>query len=184
MGTIWLWVCASGVLLQLVSQRYSLELSGSTYVFVANEDLLYAAGHSQSYSILLWVKMQIQPTASMVFLSLEKSSSVVLSVSKETSGNFVVTAKSACGGIVSTTHTGPITPEWVHLGVVVDSRGPALTLAITMWGSQSTSFTSTPNIETFEAFNSTDMTLTLGNASFTVVLFRGKYWIWCSRTIH
>jgi len=175
MVTLWLWACASAVLLQLISQHYSLEFSGNTHLFASSDSLLYAAVFNRSFSVLLWVKVQIQPTASsMVFLSIEKSGSVGLSIRKETNGDFVVFAKSACLGIVSTTHAGPTAPEWVHLGVIVDSRGPTLTLGVTVWDNFSTSFVSTPNTETFEAYDPADTTITLGNALFTVSRTQGQ----------
>jgi len=158
-------------LLQVVSEKYSREFDSTStaLIFVSTGDLLYRLEASETYSVLTWVKFQVQPGTSLSFLRLETGGVPILTLSKETNGSLKAQAVTLSGLVITATLAGPVTPQWTHVVALVCSN--SLTLAVTLWQGASASTVQT-SAENFQAYNPASSSLVLGGTIGNMLVVR------------
>lgn len=158
-------------LLQVISGKYSSEFNSasSALTFASNSDELYRLETSETYSVLTWVKFQIQPTTSLPYVFLKASGAAILTLSKGIDGSLKAQAVTLSGGTVTASLIGPVAPQWTHVAAFVCST--TLTLVVTPWQGTTISTVQT-SAETFKSYDSATSALILGGTPGSMMIVK------------
>lgn len=125
-------------LLQVTNPLYSVEFSASSssLAFSASSDVLYQLSYENSYSLVLWVKLEEVPTASTVVAQLTSPGQSLLQISQGTDGVW----KASAGQIILSSSVYSVS-VWTHVAVSMCSALSLLSLYVTQWQGITSLFT-------------------------------------------